>query len=295
MERVTLGALLALGACLVPVAAVARDVDWYTQVDNDVFAAEDRWYTSGIRIARTQRLADGSRLELGLVQETYTPDVRVASLVDRPYAARLLLSAAWHVTAPGLHRTLQLDAGVRGPSAYGRQTADLVHRVVPAREFDWSRQLPDRADVQAVAVQTHDCGFAGSQRVRWALHYGGVVGTMLGFAHAGVELRVGGDPIPAQALRFAATPPVPAGGTHGLSGFAGASIRGIARNRLLLQNANRFGPSIEREHSVLRAAVGVAWSAPWGALTFTGVQDSREFETQRGAHRFGIVGLRVDF
>ena len=82
---------------------------------------------------------------------------------------------------------------------------------------------------------------------------------------------------------------------QGWSGFAGVSGRWVARNQLLSQNANAIGPPIERENGVLRVAGGVAWSAPWGALTFSLVQDSREFVTQHSPHRFGILGLRLDF
>ena len=296
MEGLTPAALVALAALAAPGALAAQDVHWYTQVENDVIGSTDRWYTSGFRLARTHRVDDTNRVELGLVQEIYTPDPRVRSLIDRPYAARLFLSGAWHMNVPGLHRTLELGAGVRGPSAYGRQTAELIHRVIPALDFDWSGQLPNRLDAQAVAVQTHEFAFAPGTSARWAVHYGGVAGTTLGFAHAGAEVRTGGDhAVHSSALRFAATPPIAANSATGWSAFAGASVRWVGRNALLSKNANAFGPPLERERVVRRLAAGVAWSAPWGALTFTGVQDSREFETQSRAQTFGIVALRLDF
>ncbi len=294
MERVTPGAPLALGALLASSAPAAQDVHWYAQVDNDVVAHTDRWYTSGLRLARAQRLEGGAWVELGLVQEVYTPDPKGVGPVDRPYAARLFLSGAWHVHAPGLYRTLELGAGVRGPSAYGKQTTELIHRVVPALNFDWSRQLPNRLDAQLVGTQTHE--FAAGANPRWALHYGAVAGTQVSFAHVGAEVRTGGaHAIPSPALRFAATPPLAANGARGWSGFAGASARRVLRNELLAVNAHRFGPAIEREKTVHRFAAGAAWSAPWGALTFAGVHDSREFEGQVRPQPFGIVGLRLDF
>ena len=296
MERLTAAALIAFGAWAAPDALAAQDVHWYTQVENDVLGATDRWYTSGFRLARTHRVDDAHRVELGIVQEIYTPDPRPRNLIDRPYAARLFFSGAWHLNAPGLYRTLELGAGVRGPSAYGRQTTEFIHRIVPALEFDWSGQLPNRLDAQAVAVQTHEFTFAPEHRARWAVHYGGVAGTTLGFAHVGAEVRTGGDQaMYSSALRFAATPPIAASAATGWSAFAGASVRWIGRNALLSKNGNAFGPPLERERMIHRLAAGVAWSAPWGALTFTGVQDSREFETQSRAQTFGIVALRLDF
>jgi hypothetical protein len=46
---------------------------------------------------------------------------------------------------------------------------------------------------------------------------------------------------------------------------------------------------------VLRVAAGVAWAADWGTVTFSLVQDSREFETQRSMQRFGILALHLGF
>ena len=46
-----LAACASLGAAAQPPA-----VHWYTQVDNDVFYGTDRWYTSGLRVARLEAL-----------------------------------------------------------------------------------------------------------------------------------------------------------------------------------------------------------------------------------------------
>jgi hypothetical protein len=126
------------------------------------------------------------------------------------------------------------------------------------------------------------------------LHYGTVLGTNVTFAHAGAEIRVGRNE-PSPALRFAATPPITHQDQVGWGGFAGASVRAVARNTLLSENANPFGPPIERRHEVVRIAAGLSRSASWGALTFALVQESKEFETQRRPHHFGVLTLRLDF
>ncbi len=296
MEGLTRAAALALGVLVALAAEAAGDVSWYTQIDNDVAVHTDRWYTSGLRIARTNRLAENEYAEFGVLQEIYTPDVHRLDPTDRPYAGRLLVTAARHDFMPGLYRTLELDVGVRGPAALGRQSTEFVHRFIPAAGFDWSRQLPNRVDAQAIAVQTHEFALPAAEHARWALHYGAVLGNTVTFAHAGVEVRTGGpQAIAGPALRFAATPPLAAAGAQGWSAFAGVSGRWVAHNSLLSRNAIEFGPPIERIGGVARGAAGVAWSAPWGAVTFTAVADSPEFETQHTPHGFGILGLRVDF
>ena len=296
MERLSRAAALAFWALATCAARAEGEASWYVQIDNDVAFATDRWYSSGFRIARAHDIGDGKRLELGLVQELYTPEVeRVASArIDRPYAGRLMLSAARHEHAEGFHRTLELNAGVRGPAALGPESQDAIHRVIPGPDTDWSRQLPERFDGQLVAAETRE--FARNE-AQGALHYGAVVGTNVSFAHAGVELRTSGQrAVPGSALRFAATPPTARDGGRGWSAFAGASVRRIFRNTLLSRNEIPFGPPIERNDTILRIAAGVAWSsATWGALNFTLVQDSREFESQRTPHRFGILAFRLDF
>jgi len=291
MEGLTKGAWLMTCALVSAGAHAEGDHHWYTQIDNDVAFHTDRWYTSGVRIARAHKFDEGRYAEFGILQEVYTPDPhRVApGTIDRPYAARLLFTAARHEFMPGLYRTLELDAGVRGPGAQGKQATEFVHRLVPAPDFDWSHQLPNEVDVQAIAVQTHSFKFA-------AMHYGAVLGNQVTFLHAGAEIRTGNAySVAAQPLRLAATPPIPSGAEKGWSAFAGASARWVLRNELLSVNANAIGPPIERKDGVFRIAGGVEWSGSWGALTFTLVQDSREFETQHSPHRFGVLGLRFDF
>ncbi|HEY2628920.1 MAG TPA: lipid A-modifier LpxR family protein, partial [Usitatibacter sp.] len=60
----------AIAACALATAAFADDdaARWYLRVDNDVAFHTDRWYTSGVRIARVK-----DALEWGLTQEIYTP------------------------------------------------------------------------------------------------------------------------------------------------------------------------------------------------------------------------------
>ena len=61
MEGVTAGCL---AACAI----------WYAQIDNDVAFHTDRWYTSGVRVARAHKLAEGKYAEFGILHEAYTPD-----------------------------------------------------------------------------------------------------------------------------------------------------------------------------------------------------------------------------
>ena len=274
---------------LVATAAGAQDARWYLQLDNDVAFGTDRWYSSGVRIARVR-----DDFEWAIVQDVFTPDAKhwKPGVDDRAPAARLLASVARHDRGPECFQTLELAAGVRGPAALGRQATDAIHRLIPAPAVDWSRQLENRFDAQVAAVRSQTLG---SDRVK--AHFGAVVGRDVSFAHAGLELRMGANERLASALlRFAATPPWAHGEpAHGFSAMLGTSARAIARNALLERNYDRFGPAIARRRAIGRVVAGVAWSQPWGALTFELAQDSREFDAQASPHRFGSLALSVAF
>ena len=90
MAGVRLAALVLAGAACLAFADEAR---WYAQIANDVIFGTDRWYTSGVRIAREK---DG--VEWGLVQDIFTPDSKNwhPGKDDRAPTARLLVSGAFH-------------------------------------------------------------------------------------------------------------------------------------------------------------------------------------------------------
>ena len=287
--------LAALCFASVATAAAAQDAArWYLQVDNDVVFGTDRWYSSGVRLARVQRYGS-HEIEVGVLQEIYTPEARFfeRGRTDRAPTARLLLSLARHDRSAELFQTLELAAGVNGPAALGRQASDLIHRVIAAPEVDWSRQEGNRFDGSLIAARTHDFGFAN-------LHYGVVAGTRVAFAHAGGELRMGAGgarSISSPMLRFAATPPFPVDGAglEGWGAFVGASGRAVARNELLARGYEVDAPSLDRTRGIARIAAGVTWAHAWGSVAFAVAQDSREFERQRKPHRFGSLTVHAAF
>lgn len=280
---------------------------WHAQVDNDVAFGTDRWYTSGVKIYRSLPAESGAflasflrvpsarpyRIDVGIIHEIYTGDgIATAARADRPNAGRLLLSIARHDLAPDLLATWELDAGIAGPAARGRQVQSAIHHITPAPATDWASQASDRADVQLVGAWSRRFG-PGMAPGAWVIHGGAVAGTLVAFGHAGIEWR---SESPAQApnplLRFAATPPLPRT-ARGLSFHAGASVRAVARNRLLDRRGDDPLPDAARRRSVARLALGAAWYGDWGEVSLGLAQDSREFEGQQAPHRFG--SLTVSF
>ena len=278
----------ALLACAITPAAAGEPARWYVRIDNDAFFNTDRWYSSGLRLARVEARGD-REIELGLVQEIYAPEAKryEFGVVDRAPAARLLLAAARHDRSPELFQTLEVALGVRGPAALGRQMTDLMHRIAPAREIVWSRQESNRFDGAVAATRTHRRGWLG-------LHYGALLGNQVAFAHAGADLRFGSPGAATFVLRHVSTPP---GGddSRGWGGFVGASVRRVARNDMLHRQYTAFASDLERRDTVTRTAAGISWSRPALEISLAIVRESREFEGQRVPHGFGSLTLHAAF
>ncbi|HXZ48637.1 MAG TPA: lipid A deacylase LpxR family protein [Usitatibacter sp.] len=300
--RAVRAAAAAIAACAAAGAAAAGEAEaarWYVQVDNDAFYGTDRWYTSGVRIARVAQRG-GHALEWGLLQEIYTPEAKRINPIDRPPAARLLATFARHDRDERAWRTLEVDAGVAGPNALGRQAQDLVHRVFPAPHEDWSQQRPNRVDVQAVYADSRTLPLLEEDWERLKANYGAVLGSQLTYAHAGLEWRVGrgaATTMSSPVLRFAATPPLAAGDSRepGWSAFVAADARDVIRNRLLERRADSPLPPLQDRRWVGRFSVGVDWIHRCGTVSLAMVIDTREFEGQRRNQGFGSLVLELPF
>ena len=287
MRRV-LAALAAAGA----LGAAAEDARWYAKIDNDVLFHTDRWYSSGVRIARVAAEAGGAS-EWGLLHEVYTPEAKrfVPSVtLDRAPTARLLASHARHWSDDAHFLTLEGDLGVRGAGAQGERVTDAIHRIISAPRVDWSRETRSQIDASLAATDTRRFGIVD-------LHYGAVAGTERTFAHAGLQVNAGPVAVPSEALRYVATPPfaLAGGAREGWGAFAGASVRGVARDRLLDRSYDPTLPPPERRRAVARAAVGAAHAGRWALVSLTVVQESREFTAQRGPQRFGSLVVHIPF
>lgn len=280
-------------ACWAALEAAAQ-ARWYVQMDNDLGFETDRWYSSGFRASAVRRHGDHER-EFGVLHEIYTPDVKgfKPGAVDRMPTARLLASLARHDRDQALWQTLGLDVGVRGPSAGGRAMTRLVHRVVHARDIDWSRQDEDRIDVQVVASRTQSL-LPGVN-----LNYGAVLGNELAFVHAGAEYRIGtrGANAPSTGVvRFAASPPRFDTSLDGCwSAFVAGNGRFVMQNRMLVHGYGRPGDDPTRRRGVARAVAGFSWGWPGGLVTFAVVHESKEFAQQSRGHTFASLAGHVDF
>ena len=286
------GWVAAVATCVALSANAADEARWYVQVDNDLVFNTDRWYSSGLRIARVGGSGD-VQVEWGLLHEIYSPEGKYwfPGVDDRAPTARLLFYGARHRQTRSYVETLELAGGVRGPAARGEQLTDMVHKFADAAEVDWSRQEGDQVDVQLAAVRSHAIG-------DFRLHYGAVVGSEQGFAHGSVEWRIGEGAARvalSPLFRYAATPPPPTSALPGWAFFVGAGARAVGWNDMIDRNYDPLGPELEPKRVVGRAAAGLAWVGSWGSVTFAIATESREFEAQRRSQGFGSLTAHFGF
>jgi hypothetical protein len=281
-------ALAAAGAF----TACAEEPRWYFEVDNDVFLHTDRWYSSGVRVARVAPESGGAS-EWGLLHEVFTPEAKrfhAGITIDRAPTARLVASHARHWQDDARFATVEVQAGVRGEAAQGERVTRAIHLLVSAPHVDWSREVATRFDGRIAAVESRSVGPV-------ELHYGAALGNETAFAHAGVQASWGTVRMASDVLRFAATPPFALGGPRrdGWGAFIGGNVRGVARDRLLDRGYDPTLPAAQMRRAVARIAAGAALVQGWGMVTFTLAQESRAFDTQREPQRFGSLAVHLSF
>jgi len=296
-KRLARAAALAAACAALGAAAADDAARWYLQVDNDSFFDTDRWYTSGLRIGRVAPRGDHDD-EWGVLQEIYTPEAKFDNPVDRPPAARLLVTYARHERLPGDWRTYEVDVGVTGPSALGEQAQRIAHSVVSAPHEDWAAQRGDQLDGDIACARTLALP-ARALGLRFAAHYGALAGNQLAFVHGGLEVRYGHGAaldLFSPVMRYAATPPLTRerpGGSWSV--FAGATARAVLVNHLLDFQDGSTAAALERKDIVGRFVLGGAWTYRAASLSFALVQETKEFVGQHRNHDFGSVTLHIPF
>jgi len=297
------------------------------QLENDLFAGTDRYYTNGLRLTWVSPsepprvfgpverfaapfLGDGAQLRWGLSagQNIYTPqdtDAQDPDPHDRPYAAWLYGAATLAAYTDTQLNRIELQVGVVGPWAQGEEVQNNVHDLIedrPARGWDYQLKnepgvllLLDRAwRARKVLSVGDDFGVDASPYVTAAL------GNINTSAAAGLSLRLG------QSLDadFGAPRIRPTlGGSaffdkrdgFGWYLFAGVEGRAVAHDIFLDGNTFRSSRSVDKKYFVgdFQAGASVFWGST--RLTYTFAMRTPEFDGQNGYARFGALSLSFSF
>lgn len=295
--------------------------------ENDLFAGTDRYYTSGIQLswrsptfeapawmaAVTQRPnllfpADGTlRWGLSFGQNIFTPGDttrRNPDPLDRPYAGWLYGALSLASYTPTAYGSVELQMGVVGPSALGRQAQNGVHNLRNLdRAMGWDHQLKDEFGINLI--------FNRQWRLNQPLGESGLavglvpgvtasLGNVHTYASAGMMVRLGSN------LTADFGPPMNRPAISGSAFFepedhvswyvfAGLEGRAIARNIFLDGNTWQDGPHVNRLPWVGDASIGAVLMFSRARLTASYTFRSREFSAQPEAAQYGSLSLSFRF
>lgn len=301
---------------------------WTATWENDSFAfftGSDEYYTNGVRltVARdpdarwdwARDLGDEfgrlgwtgvdvpeTSTSLVIGQNLYTPEIITTfdvNPLDRPYAAWLYGGLRVDVTgrdSPVVH-AFEVDLGVIGPPALGRQTQTGVHTLRHSRiPKGWSHQIPTALAISGLYDVRRRFGSSHADAV---VGGGLVLGTVQVYPTAGATVRLGhhisGMPV---ALIAPTAQARPARSKFEIYGFAGFDGRAVLYNVFLDGNPVGGGPSVDSHVWVYDIRFGASVRLSTWRLTYTFVRRSEEFTPPpgraEGLHDFGSIAVSYE-
>lgn len=186
-------------------AVLANEITVISENDNYNFSREDRYYTNGFfikysRLAQKKSSATNKiirRFEAG--QKIYNPYYNrrnitsVLATMDRPYTAWLY--AGYGQTAMNSNGNVWLfdvNAGIVGPSALGKQIQTGYHRLISLYKiYGWEYQLKDEPGINASAGYYHLLAKNDDQNVTLHAMGAAMLGNTFTNASVGFLLKAG--------------------------------------------------------------------------------------------------------
>ena len=301
-------------------------------IENDLLARTDRYYTNGIKFGggmgfdllqlpaaeflRNVAPEAGGKVHLGLFlgQNLYTPraiTVSQAQPLDRPWAAWLYLGGVAQRARDNRLDTVEIDLGLVGPSALGREIQSGWHRLIGSPQpCGWQHQIPNEPAILVswLAKSKHGLGSVAGLDLEAIPHGGASVGTVMTLARGGGLLRLGRhmtgfgpDTIePGGAMLQNMRREVEPGRGQGLEWyvFAGVDHRLVAHNIFLDGAVFRDGPSVNRRPHVYDLSLGLSLRHGSLRVSMTRVKRSEEFFTaasRGGRQTFDSINLGLEF
>ena len=313
--------------------AKATACELQVYIENDSFGpGTDRYYTNGIKLgggvnadpvierlfqrpARSvlERISDElGEVHLGLFlgQNLYTPRHITSSqpdASDRPWAAWSYLGGVAQSVLGNELRTVELDIGMIGPAALGRQLQTEWHRIIGADQpRGWDNQLRNEPGVMLAYLDKWRFGpRTGLQLVP---QFGATVGNVMSLVRAGGIVRLGHnmsgfgpdtiEPGGAMLQRTRLTDSQAQLDGHEWYVFGGFDARAVGRNIFLDGNTFGDGPSVQRRARVYDLKVGFSMRIAPLRMSLTHVQRSEEFTTPAsggGIQRFQSINASWKF
>lgn len=325
----------AVGAAEPPLLECNRATacEFQLYIENDSApGGTDRYYTNGIKFgggvsadrlierlfqapAETvlKRFSDDPgdvHVGLFLGQHMYTPGritVSAPQPFDRPWAAWLYVGGVAQSVSRNRLQTVEFDFGMVGPAALGKEVQTAWHELVGAdRPRGWHNQIRNEPAVLLAYLEKWRFGSPDGAEV--VPHFGASIGNVMTLARAGGIVRFGQnmtgfgpdtiEPGGAMLQRVRLKDARTENSRREWYAFAGADIRGVARNIFLDGNLFRSSPSVDRRVFVYDLKAGISVRIPPVRLSLTQIWRSEEFTTPAGGggtQRFQSFNLSWEF
>ena len=301
-------------------------------VENDLLARTDRYYTNGIKFgggasfdllqlpaneileAIAPKASSEVRFGLFVGQNLYTPraiTVSAAQPFDRPWAAWLYLGGVAQRATQNRLDTVEIDLGVVGPAALGREIQSGWHKLIDApKPMGWHNQIPNEPAflVSWLAKGKYRVGSMQGIDLELIPHGGTTLGTTLTLARAGGMLRLGRnmtgfgtDTIePGGAMLKNIRRDIEPARAQDIEWwvFAGLDHRLVAHNIFLDGTVFRDSPGVQRRPHVYDITAGLSLRVDTLRLSLTRVRRSEEFYTagsNGGRQTFDSINLGMEF
>ena len=316
--------------CAGPAAAQQGDPEgvFTLVIENDLFSRNntDKHYTNGIRLGWLSPDSGGPeslwnlgewiplidlrarrRMGFAIGHNLYTPENKLRTdriLDDRPYGAFLYAGLAFQSQSDTQLNTVELDVGVVGPAALGRQIQNNVHRVIGSGEArGWRNQLQNEPGVALVFERKwrYLAETSGGYGLDLIPHVAGSVGNVFTYGGAGLTFRLGedlsvdfGPPRIRPALPGSASFDKPLDRLAWYL-FIGGEARGIVRDIFLDGNTLGSEQSIQKRPFVFETQGGLAIEIRQTRISYTQIWRSEEFVGQRKGDFFGSISISTKF
>ncbi len=255
-------------------------------------------------------VADGQPYKLGfsLGQNIYTPtdiSTPAPNPADRPYAAWLYLGIALQVyhppacaNSPASLDIVEINAGMVGPDALGRQIQNGVHSILGiAHAKGWSHQINNEPGLNLVYERQYRLSTVHA-RDGWGAdlipHAGFSLGNIFTYANAGAEIRAGWrlpDDFGSNLIRAS-------GDSNALNRqrlsvflFAACDGRAVARDVTLDGNTFEDSPSVDKRPLVADLYTGLGVGGRSWQFTYAQAYRTKEFYGQANRSVFGSIAV----
>lgn len=282
------------------ITLVSPDLKDYTQ--DPCLPRLARWLNDRLDARHARQSADQKNMVFGIGQALYTPkDWTRRDVVadDRPYAGIVMARFGYNLRYGDALHTTQLQVGMVGPLAFGKEVQDTVHDAVGVQRFaGWHHQLHNEPLVGLLheRMTKRPAAPLGATGLYWDAigHWGGTLGNAFSHANAGAEIRIGWhlpDDFGSTPLRPAGENTAPGGAARSrrLSGhvFMTSDARWVLRDITLDGNTFASGHRVDKKRVVGEAGYGLVVSRGRWKFALARYYRSREFDTQEYAPRFG--------